>query len=659
MTRQTDGGRRPARALRLLLPVWGYRYVKQFLEFSLPTMLAPGNVPALASTLPCTFVLLTSSADADSIADHPGYHLLSSICGTEIQLIDDLITGDNYSTTITLAYERAVRATGSDMLDTCFFFLISDYLVAEGSLRNALSRVLAGASGVLAGNFQIIQEDAAPEFHERFEQDGPALKIPPRELMGWALGHLHPMTAANMVNFPLSHTAHTNRLFWRVDQDTLLGRFYLMHMICIRPEIDDFVIGSSCDYSFIPEMCPSGSVEALTDSDEYLVVEMQPREHERGFLQVGPFDPAALARTLSEWTTARHRENARSTLVFHAKDVPASLPATLGEADRFIESIGARLSRAPQPHRGHPYWLGAIAAHRSALKRMRMEGIADTEPPAYVHAGWSLPRLIQELKTLVFGRPPHVHRWHPRWPDYRVLLDTLHRLRSAKAGRLLVVGHDTFYLKNWIAKITADARVLETQELLDLEREDYSILLKSFQGSVIIVHENDLPLSAELVERVLPLLAEGGFLMLTIINGRAVRVEEGFAQSFAFWSTQFVNVHSCVSSAEFVRVTLWHAAVLRWLMKSNQLVGDYPVLAPVLALPVALLTLVSYATNRSAKAIHADAAPSGIYSSVFIVFRPVGWSRLPEFQEEAPSYWKRKPVSRRRAEPKVRSAPRV
>ena len=33
----------------------------------------------------------------------------------------------------------------------------------------------------------------------------------------------------------------------------------------------------------------------LTDSDEYLVVEMQPRGHEKGFLQMGPFDPAKLA----------------------------------------------------------------------------------------------------------------------------------------------------------------------------------------------------------------------------------------------------------------------------------------------------------------------------------------------------------------------------
>src|SRR5262249_50922152 len=140
----------------------------------------------------------------------------------------------------------------------------------------------------------------------------------PRELMRWALGHLHPATLANTVNVSGTHNAHTNRLFWRVDDHTLLGRFYLMHMIAVRPEVSDFRIGASWDYSFVPEMCPSGNVSVITDSDEYLVVEMQPRAHEAGFLRQGPLRPEGLARSLSEWTTAQHRRNVAHSLVYHA-----------------------------------------------------------------------------------------------------------------------------------------------------------------------------------------------------------------------------------------------------------------------------------------------------------------------------------------------------
>src|SRR5262249_20457888 len=134
------------------------------------------------------------------------------ICRVEIQFIDDLITDGNHSTTITLAYERAIRHSGEDMANTCFIILVSDYVVADGSLGNVLSRIQRGASAVLAGNFQTIAEEAIPILTRRFAPNSSALTIAPRELLQWTLRHLHPATAANIVNYGLSHNSHVNRL---------------------------------------------------------------------------------------------------------------------------------------------------------------------------------------------------------------------------------------------------------------------------------------------------------------------------------------------------------------------------------------------------------------------------------------------------------------
>ena len=46
--------------------------------------------------------------------------------------------------------------------------------------------------------------------------------------MQQALTCLHPSTIANFIDLPVSHNSHSNRLFWRVDADTLIGRFYLL-----------------------------------------------------------------------------------------------------------------------------------------------------------------------------------------------------------------------------------------------------------------------------------------------------------------------------------------------------------------------------------------------------------------------------------------------
>jgi len=649
VTSLASGRRPPPRAVRLLLPVWGHRYVKQFLDYSLPTMLAPGNIPAIAARFPCTFVLLTSSADADFIAKHPAYRVLALVCNIEIQPIDDLITGDNYSTTITLAYERAVRAAGADMLDTVFFFLISDYLVADGSFNNVVARIVAGASGVLAGNFQIVQEDAAPEFYQEFEQDTLDLKIPARRLMKWALKHLHLMTTANTVNFPLSHTSHTNRLFWRVDEDTVIGRFYLMHMIAIRPDTSNFVIGASCDYSFIPEMCRSKAVDVLTDSDEYLVVEMQPCDHERKFLRMGPFDPAALARTLSEWTTARHRENVRATLVFHAGDLPAALPEVVVESDRFIALVDARLSKTPKPHRNHPYWLGAIAAHRRALSRLKRGidpalDLQERDP----HLAWSLPGLIQDLKGLVFGRPPHVRPWHPGWPDYKMLVDRLRSLLSQKPGPLLIVAQGLTAAKSLVSQIAPDVETVQIAELLDLDRREYLAMANKFRGCVILVNESEYRHCPELIERLLPLITDEGFLMLTAINVQAGTLYGEFAADFTFWAAQLNDFQGAVSSAHFIPVTPARALVLHSLLTLNKTVTDHPVWLPLLALPIGFLMLASYVANWRSLIVRSQATDLRAYSSLFMVLSPTGWSRLPEFTEKR-GHWELRETERRLA----------
>ena len=307
-------------------------------------------------------------------AEHPACRYLRSICDVDIRVIDDLITGDNHSTTITLAYAQAVQAAGSAMLDTCFFFLMSDYLMADGSLANASCSDHGGSA---AACWPAISRSSRKRPVRVVRRDDSTVPVrqsccAPRELMQWALPHLHPVTAGNTVNFPLVTASQANRLFWRVDENTLLGRFYLMHMICIRPEVTDFVVGSSCDYSFIPEMCPSGKVDVITDSDDYLVVEMQPGDHEGEFLRLGSegLRWRSPARSASG-RRKRHRDNVRHSAGLSCRRTSAVFA-------RHHDAVGRihrrdRIFRSTLCHRictaTIRYWVGAFIAHRLSVSR--------------------------------------------------------------------------------------------------------------------------------------------------------------------------------------------------------------------------------------------------------------------------------------------------
>jgi hypothetical protein len=625
-TSSSPAPRPPVSAVTVLMPVWGYRFVSQFLEFCLPTLLAPGNVPALAAALPTRFVLLTSESDELLICANPAWRRLEQTCTAEIRRIDDLITDGNHTATITLAFARAVRQTGEAMLDTAFIFLVSDYLVADGSLRTVLERIRGGASGVVAGNFQIIAEDAIPLLRRRIDPASPTIALPARELVGWSLAHLHPATVANMVNFGLSHNAHTNRLFWRVDENTLIGRFYLMHMIGIRPEVTDFVVGSSCDYSFIPEMCPSGNVVALTDSDDYLVVEMQPRNHESKWLLPGPIEVKPLADSLSEWTTAQHRGNVANTLVYHAGELPPSLAGIAAQADAFVAEVGSLLSPEPHPFRHHHYWIGSLASNRAQtrrpLSREDWEFLLGEKAPS------GLAATLWRLRAKLFGSAPDVTRLHPRWPDYGLPLAALKKI-IARNGRTLLVAQQPEAFARWLTRSAGDIHTLESARLLELPLDEERPLAGKFDACLMIMGEGMLKSADEFIAHAAPLLAQGGQIMILISNERGFAHAATFGREFAQQSARLLNTSAWVTDIHYVPASRLRWAIYRafgHVRRRGDAAGwKSPARLAALALMTVPLTLATLLTNLGIRAT--TRPPHGLWSSVFLILRPTAGER--------------------------------
>lgn len=612
--------RPPPSAVKILLPVWGERFVGQFLEFCLPTLMAPGNIPAVARMLPCEMVLMTSAADEAAIHRHPLWQRLAGMCTVTIKRIDDLITDGNHSTTITLAYARMVRETGEKMLDTCFIFLVSDYLVADGSLRSVLARMQAGASGVLAGNFQVIAEDAIDTLRRWLAPAPAPLALPSRKLLKWALSHLHPATVANIVNYRLNHNAHTNRLFWRVDENTLIGRFFLMHMIGIRPEATDFMVGSSCDYSFIPEMCPSGNVVALEDSDDYLVVEMQPRDHEARHLSWGPISPKFLAESLAEWTTADHRQNIRHTLVYHAEGIPDAVKDAVAEADAFLADVGKKLAPAPQPHRDHPYWLGAIAAHRAATGQK-----LSPQEWAFVLGGsddrrGTFARFLWHLRRALYGHVPTVRPWHPHWPDFRLPLAAL-RDGLGAAGEFLIVSDSPGTYTHWLWRTGKPGRSLELGRLLNMPPAEQAASAGRYGGCLLVMSEGNIRNADRFIRLITAFLNPSASLFILIVNSR-LSDAPAFGADFAYHAARFVNLSMWVTETNYVRTGPVRWALRRHLVMLARRATSLRLYdVPYLVIAGGVMSIVNCLCNVIASRAAAYPPRRGLCSSIFLVLR--------------------------------------
>lgn len=376
--------------VKFLTVVWGDAYIERFCNLSLPSFLSPGNLPALAAATNLEVVIMTRKRDQETFEKLRSFAVLRATCDVRFVDIDDLITTTVYGVTLTLAYARPIIACGAEMLDTHFVFMNADFVLADGSLRSLVRHIHDGRPIVLGPSYRAIAEDLEPVLEGMVDRDTGALDVPPRKLVELSLRFPHRTTTAKLFNQDVFCSTHPNQLFWRVDENTLLGRYFLVFMLCLKPERVMTAVNCFCDYSFIPELCPSGGEVAMTDSDDFFMLELQGRVQETFMLMPGFMTEKRIGASLQEWSTAAHRRAADFDVVFHSRDVPADIEKAKAIAQRTIDEIRAHMGK-PKSHVNHRYWVMGVEAWKQYRKK---QGLSHAVPELAPYRLGLVPRLL-------------------------------------------------------------------------------------------------------------------------------------------------------------------------------------------------------------------------------------------------------------------------
>lgn len=437
--------------VKFITVVWGEAYIERFATLGLPSFLAPGNLPALAAVTDLEVVIMTAQRNIEDFDERQSFRQLRKVYSVRFVEIDDLIsTNAVYGVTLTLAYARTVISCGADMLNTHFVFMNADFVLADGSLRGLAKHILAGRSMVIAPSFRAREEALEPPLLAAVNRTTGTLAMAPREMVGLALRHPHLTTIAKTVNQGFCHTVQPNQFFWWVDEHTILARYYLIFMLCIKPERMVTAINSYCDYGFIPEMCPSGDTVIMGDSDKFFMLELQHWDQEIHLLALGRQPIKDAARSLARWATAEHLRPAGYEIVFHTRDIPPEIEDVKVEAQAFIDRIG-KVLRRPVPHAFHPYWVDGVEIWKKGrLSQGLSASPAELDialprssgPLALLHwprvKAW-LVSLTETAQSTVVGTRPRKTPFHADWLDYRLLRRTLDSVAHSGGTRLLIV----------------------------------------------------------------------------------------------------------------------------------------------------------------------------------------------------------------------------
>ncbi len=74
-----------------LCPLWGERYIDQYFELVMPTLLAPGNLPAIAREEKPTFTFLTRTSERKVFRHNSEFKRLCEYANTRFVFIDGIL----------------------------------------------------------------------------------------------------------------------------------------------------------------------------------------------------------------------------------------------------------------------------------------------------------------------------------------------------------------------------------------------------------------------------------------------------------------------------------------------------------------------------------------------------------------------------------------
>ena len=167
--------------IRLVTYAWGQSYLDHLLDFTLPSVMSPGNLPALVSAFDSSVTIVTEEKLFDHVRANPTVKAIEAICTVKLIALDDLIAESwQYGMTLAYALFRGFEDLGPAMTETYILFLNSDFVLADGSYARLIDRVRKGERVHLAPSYCTVEQQAIPVLNSMKKQG--VLTIPPRDI---------------------------------------------------------------------------------------------------------------------------------------------------------------------------------------------------------------------------------------------------------------------------------------------------------------------------------------------------------------------------------------------------------------------------------------------------------------------------------------------
>ena len=250
--------------------VWGSWHVGAFLDVNLPSLLAPGNLPAFAARHKVIYRIFTSARDIERITSSPAFKQAQALVSMEL-IECPVENAQNPIAVHHVLWRRSIdeaRDAGAMIL-----FVPPDVIWANGSYAHVADLAAQGKRAIFMTYVRVTQETCVPEVRRRFVSPAsPVINASSNELVDLAMRHIHPLTITYMrhsSNFPV----HPEFVLWPVSGEGLLMRVLVREMFAYDPNLIDLN-----QQALVAHKVDSDLVHYITDSDDLFSLSLAPAE---------------------------------------------------------------------------------------------------------------------------------------------------------------------------------------------------------------------------------------------------------------------------------------------------------------------------------------------------------------------------------------------
>ena len=350
---QSPASKRPT---RIICYAWGDAYVDILLTLTLPALLAPGNLPFLASEVPCTLIILTERRFFAKLDSAQVIAEIRKHCPVRMVKLDDLLVAkDKYGMSLTYVLHRGFSDLGEEMVNQWQIFLNADFIMADGNLQNVIAELSRGARVVASPSYCVDAEGVLPKLRKQVDPSNSTLCISHRELAQLILAHRHSVIRGKTVNQQEFHMRYMDQFYWSVDDDALLGFQMPVAIVGLHPQRYVAEPNAYWDYGLIWEYCPDAEICCLGDSDQFTMLELRSRAVAQEQIVAGRPDMSAIANLMITWVTPYQSHFLNFPLTLHARDLTASIEPARGNLQAFVDEVISLTPPLPS-HINHPQW---------------------------------------------------------------------------------------------------------------------------------------------------------------------------------------------------------------------------------------------------------------------------------------------------------------